>query len=292
MAVTPTEDPKYLQAALPDRIVEDEVIFMDGGDAPLWPHWQRLYDRTAHHELAVFGSLSWNGDFAVDAGGSSSSFTVRIGAINAVHLYNATASKVLAYGGGTIGASKIEGGGNLGNSEWRYVYAWINAGALDFEISTTAPNASRTLKSGDTTRRYLGCFRTTSAGAPIPVRASRGRYVYRRSGGAVADTRLLSAGNATTATAVDCSALVPPHARLVTLHAELLNTAAAINYAHLRTNGDSGADELTIALTNVNNSTATGSYDIETDSSRNVAYYVTNFGSAPSLSLWAGGFYE
>ncbi len=292
MSTTVTETAEYANTTLPDRPQDGEVIYMDAGAAPQWPLWQRPFNRTAHHEAALAAHLSWNGDFAVDPGGSNSSFTVRIGGITAVNLYGASASKVLAYAGGTIGASKILGGGNLTNSTWYYVYAWNNAGTLDFEISTTAPDGPRATKSGDATRRYLGCFPTTSAGAPIPLRASRGRYVYRHSGSAAADTRVLTGGSATSNTAVECAALVPPHSRLAKIRAQLTSTAAAFNYAYLRTEGDSGADEHMIPLPNINVADAVYVADIETDADQDIAYRVSNNSGAPTLTLWVAGFYE
>lgn len=292
MSTTATETPQYANTALPERPQDGEVIYMDAGGAPQWPLWARLYDRTAHHEAALASHLAWNGDFAVDPGGSSSSFTVRIGGMTGVNLYGASASKVLAYAGNTIGASKILGGGNLTNSTWYYVYAWNNAGTIDFEISITPPDGPRAIKSGDPTRRYLGCFPTTSAGAPIPLRASRGRYVYRHSGSAAADTRVLNAQSATTNTAVECALFVPPHSRLAKIRAQLTSTAAAFNYAYLRTEGDSGADEHMIPLPNINVADAVYVADIETDADQDIAYRVTNNTGAPALTLWVAGFYE
>lgn len=296
MSTIATETPQYANTALPDRPQDGEVIYMDAGVAPQWPLWSRLYDRTAHHEAALAAHLAWNGDFAVDAGGSNSSFVVRIGGITAVNAYGSGASKVLAYAGGTIGAAQIEGGGNLGASEWRYVYVRQSAGAIAFEISLTPPDGPRAIKSGDATRRYLGCFPTTSAGAPIPLRASRGKYVYRVSGCGADDLKVLGTpgNNQTSNTAVSLAGLVPPHSRLATLRASVTNTAAAINYAYVRTDGDSGADEISLALTNVNASTANAIFDIETDADQDIAYRVTNTAAAgaPALTLWVAGFYE
>jgi hypothetical protein len=266
---------------------------MDAGGAPQWPLWSRLYDRTAHHEAALFGALAWNGDFSVDAGGSNSSFTIRIGAINAVNVYGASASKVLSYAGGTIGASKIQGGGNLANSDWYFVYAYNNAGTIDFEISTTEPNASRTLKNGDNTRVYLGCFPTLSTGAPVPLRASRGRYVYRVGGCAVADLKVLDGLSDTSYTAVDCARLIPAHARLGTFRANLVSTTASSqNFAYFQTSSDSGADAVQMHVDAVVASSDDLTFDLETDSSQRLQYKVSNVTSAPDAYLYVHGFYE
>lgn len=296
MSTPVTETPQYANTSLPTRPQDGETIYMDAGGAPQWPLWSRLYDRTAHHEAAVSGALSWNGDFAVDSGGSNSSFTVRIGAINAVNVYGASASKVLAYEGGTIGASKIQGGGNLANSDWYYVYAYNNAGSIDFEISTTEPNASRVLKTGDNTRVYLGCFPTLSTGAPVPLRASRGRYVYDAGGSALADMVVLSGGTATAYAAVACATLVPSHSRLATLDVSgllpvgggVITSAVEVQsygstgaFSHILYNGTGAAFEPRGAV-----------FDVALDSQQRAQYKVNGGGNAPVATIYVTGFYE
>lgn len=299
MSTSVTETAEYSHASLPTRAQDGDTIYMDGGSAPLWPIIQRAYNRTAHFNLLLVNHLVWNGDFSVDAGGTSSSFTVRIGAIHAMAADGASSEIFLNYAGGTIGASKISGGGNLANSTWYYVYAYSNAGSIDFQITTTAPDATRRYKSGSggSYYNYLGCFRTLSTGAPIPVRASRGKYVYQMSGGAEADLRVLDVGSST-ATApyatVDCSALVPLHSRLATLYAVAQNTAAQFNQAFVRTPSSTGTAEIAFYLPNINNAAAAMTFDIETDSSQDIAYYVTNHASAGAvdLTIYVTGFRE
>lgn len=293
MTTPATETAEYANTSLPDRPQDGETIYMDAGGAPQWPLWARLYNRTAHHEAMLFGMLSWSGDFAVDPGGSNSSFTVRIGAIAGVNLYNSTASKVKSYAGGTIGASKIEGGGNLANSDWYYVYAYLNSGSIDFEISTTAPAGSKLVKNGDASRVYLGCFPTLSTGAPIPLRATRGRYVYRVGGCAAADLKKLDGTSDTSYTAVDCASLIPSHARLGTFRAQLVSTTgSAQNYAYFQANGDSGVDAVEMPVAAVVGASTTLHFDLETDSSQRVQYKVSNLTAAPDAYLWVNGFYE
>lgn len=276
------------------RNVDGEDAYMDGGSAPLGTVLQKLADRAEFAKDAVaFGRPIGAGTFSVDSGGSNSSFTVRVGAISALVLYRSSAYKVFAYAGGTIGASKISGGGNLANSDWYYVYAYDNAGSLDFEISTTEPAANGCTKNGDTTRIYIGCFPTLSTGAPVPLRKVGNRVVYNFSGSAVADTRVLNAGNATSNTAVDLAALVPSHSRLATVRAEVVSTTgSANNFAFIRTEGESGADEINIPVPSINAASATLVLDIGTDADQDVAYRVSNFTSAPTLTLFVHGFYE
>lgn len=296
MSTIATETAQYANTALPDRPQDGEVIYMDAGGAPQWPLWSRLYDRTAHHEAALAAHLSWNGDFAVDPGGSNSSFTVRLGTISGVNIYGATASKVLPYAGGTIGAAQIQGGGNLASSDWYYVYAYNNAGTIAFEISTTEPNGARTIKNGDATRAYLGCFPTLSTGAPVPLRASRGRYVYDVGGSAVADMSVVAAGAATAYTSVPCAALVPPHARLATLDvrgtlpagAGVITSAVQVQsygstgaMAHVLHNGVGVALEPRSAM-----------FDVVLDASQRAQYKVVGGANAPTADIYVTGFYE
>jgi hypothetical protein len=278
------------------RAVAGERVMMDGGAAPIATLLQAFADRCEFAKDAVaFTRPSWAESLYVSSGGTNASFTVGIGAISGVVTYRSgtTTYTTYSYAGGTIGASKIQGGGNLANSTWYYVYAYDNAGSLDFEISTTAPNANLCTKNGDSTRTYLGCFRTLSTGAPIPMRMKRGRYIYNCSGSAVADTRALNAGTATVNTAVDLAAWVPPHTQVATVRVSVVSTTgAAINYGYIRTEGEGGADEIDIPVPSINVMSTSVVLDVITDADQDIAYRVSNNTSAPSLTVYVYGFYE
>jgi hypothetical protein len=292
-AITPVS--QHDGAALA-RNVDGEDAYMDGGSAPLGTVLQKFADRCEFAKDGVaFSRPAWSESLYVASGGTNSSFTVGIGAISHVATYRSgtTTHKNYAYAGGTIGASKIEGGGNLANSDWYYVYAYDNAGSLDFEISQTAPNANLCTKSADSTRIYLGCFPTLSTGAPIPLRMKRGRYVYNFAGSAVADTRALNAQSATSNTAIDLAAWVPSHTQTATIRANVVSTTgAAANYAYIRTEGESGADEVDIYVPSTNAASAVLVMDIVTDADQDIAYRVSNNTSAPTLTVHVLGFYE
>lgn len=278
------------------RAVAGERVMMDGGAAPIATLLQSFADRCEFAKDGVaFSRPAWSESLYVASGGTNASFTVGIGAISHVQTYRSgtTTYKTFAYAGGTIGASKIQGGGNLANSTWYYVYCYDNAGSLDFEISTVAPNANLCMKGADSTRIYLGCFPTLSTGAPIPLRMKRGRYLYNFSGSAAADTLALNAGTATVDTAVDLAAWVPLHSQVATIRAYLVSTTgAAWNTAIIRTEGESGADEIGMFVPAVVGASATVITDIITDADQDIAYAVTNFASAPGLSISVHGFYE
>ena len=149
------------------------VTVPDSGDArtaaSVETPFQRLADWSAHACAGVASRLAWADEMSMAPGGSNSSFSLTIGAIQTIVLLNSGG----AYHGysanaATIGASKIEGGGNLANSPFYAVYAYDNAGTVDYLISTTMPRASRQYRNSvdGSQYRYLGCFRTNSSGAP------------------------------------------------------------------------------------------------------------------------------
>jgi hypothetical protein len=232
MAQIVTEDPTFDNStALPQRGNDGDDIFMDGGSAPQWPLWQRLYDRTAFALLGVSGTLVWSGDFGVRTGGSNAAFTLDIGAIQSLVLVAEDGSSYDAYfyAGGTITQAKVLGGGNLANSTWYYVFAKPGGGGIcDFEITTVAPRTNRVFKTGSgfafQSRRYLGCFPTDSSGNPIALKATRGRYLYR-------DTDVNAAPfasgstSATWDTPVSLAPMIPPHANFVTLWTDTKRTS-------------------------------------------------------------------
>jgi hypothetical protein len=180
-------------------------------------------------------------------------------------------------------------------SVWYYVYAHrTGAGSpnIGLEVSTTAPDLALVFKTGDVTRRYLGCFPTTSGGGtPYTLRACRGRYLYADM--TEASLAALSSGAATTYASVDLSAWVPPHAVATILHAELHNDTAGAQFAQLRPDGSS-VDEYTV-------NAPAGDYayaDLEIVSAwegntSSIEYQVSNAGAdTPNLSLFVRGFTE
>ena len=182
------------------------------GDAKNVPIERNARDARAYFSDLLLGALDWNGDFGVQPGGAHNAFTLDVGAIAAVAVRDA--DDVLwphAYGGGTINQTKIAGGGGtLGAvAQWWRVYAYRTVGgSLDFEIATTAPNATRRFKSTDNKYRYVGCFPTDGSGAPLALRTSNGHTVYEEPQNAASNLI------ATTPTLVSLAAFVPPHARI------------------------------------------------------------------------------
>lgn len=261
--------------------------------------FQTLADRTGFACSALATFLDRLPSLSV-AGASSTSFTVAVGAINVIALpTSGGVYHIHATTGITATAADIEGGGgDLGAvSQWWYVYAYrTGGGALAIELSASVPNALRVIKTGDSTRRYLGCFRTDSSGVPLACRADGGCYRYRRSALAVAALRALNGGTATSNTTVALSSLIPPHARLATVRCELVApaSASAIDFAYLRTDGDSGAGELSMCVAPSAGLTTSLVADVETDASREIAYRCTSNDSThtPGLTIFVDGWQE
>jgi hypothetical protein len=137
------------------------------------------------------------------------------------------------------GESTVSAAG-LTPSLWYYLYAYNNAGALAFEISTTAPDAARVFMTGNATRRYLCTLRThnfSGTTRPIPFQMREGRYVYRASAVPTGLLEVLAEGSSTVMTTVDLGGRVPPHARLAELRV-IVDLVGSSSSAQIRTNGD------------------------------------------------------
>lgn len=263
---------------------------------------QVISDRAELAKDSVLGLLLGAESFGVAAGGTRTSFTITLGNIRAAVLECADGViRSMSATGISITQTSVEGGGGdlTAAAAWWYVYLYSASGTLAYEISTTAPTADLTWKTGSVgEKRYVGCFRTTAAGVPIAVRAQGRRYFYRVTDLGATDTQVLNAGGATSYTDVDCSAFVPPHARMIELDAYLApNTAAttAIGGATLRKNGAAGAGVIGM---NCGTGTQWPAMEralwIEGDASRIVEYRVsTSTGTDyPALTLYVYGFVE
>lgn len=111
---------------------------------------------------------------------SSNGTTLVVGALGSV---------ILTTGGGTSWVSFLNTtqqtvtaatafGGSLGNSTRYYLYAYNNAGSLDFIITVTPPNASRTYENGNTDRAFVSTFITDESGVIVPFNHVGNEYHY------------------------------------------------------------------------------------------------------------------
>lgn len=281
----------------------------DGDDfeaADVRAMFQVALDRAHFARGGLWGQLLWSGRFAVDPGGSSTVFAVKIGAISSLCVRDSSGTwrPYFVAAETTLDLGDVESSpANLSNSTWHYVYAYSDGtSTLRFLINTTAPAADLLWQSagGDGLRRYLGCFRTNGSGAPIPVRAHRGRYLYRGSSitsGPVAATLTSIAAFAD----VDLTAFLPPHARVAHLRAAILNTDTTSDHSvalRLRTNGDTTSYIEAIAHPGGASSSAENAgrahltTEIETDGSQLIEAETAGTSASFSAQIFCQGFTE
>ncbi len=304
MTATITPTAKHTGATI-TRPVDGEGAYMDGGTAPLAPILQTLADRAQYARGSTWGTLIGGEEYSVDSGGTSTVFTARVNAFEAITIRDSTGVFWPLYTSAdtTWSLADVEGApANLSNSTWYYCYLGVStAGVLTRQISTTAPGASRKWKStAIDQQRYIGCFHTTSSGAPIPLRALRGRYLYRYSAanghGGGAET--ISATQAFTD--LDLNGYLPPHARIAHMHYELINddtTSGDEVASAIRTNGET-TSSLSVQVPHAsgagldNASRAHVFFEIETDSSQRVEVQVTGSSTSFLVNLYVRGFSE
>jgi hypothetical protein len=255
------------------------VTVPDAGDARTAASvnvaFQALADRTRNlYNLTngIADSLDWSGQISGDG-----SATINVGGIrsfvrNGVN-YGAAPGTVVTSG--------------LANNTWYYVYAYIGAG-IQYEYNTTVPDASLVYKSGDATRRYLGCFRTNGSAAPVAFRGVNGRYVLSR------PQQVLAAASygSVLFRATSLVSGVPPHSRMARLRTVLLSLAAGVvGNLVLRATGEASASgEHTVGqLTNANGN-ATWEGLLATDASQSIDHKLTNINHA--VDMFVTGFEE
>ncbi len=124
--------------------------------------------------------------------------------------------------------------GTLPADVWRYVYAWNDGGALEYEISATAPEAGLVWKTGDTSKRYVGSFRTGIGGAVAPMhrvaRETRQAFRVLTAGTDASWTELILDD---TLASVD---VIPPHASRALLR------VSAVVQGRFRALGDTASE--------------------------------------------------
>lgn len=111
---------------------------------------------------------------------------------------------------------------------WYHIYLFLNAGAPDIEIVTTAPAAPFSgvarAKTGDNSRRYLGSLQAVAANT-LPNFSHCDGYINYQEDSTATTFRALSNGVATTSTSVslqNCG--VPVTARMAKLNVTNLST--------------------------------------------------------------------
>lgn len=114
---------------------------------------------------------------------------------------------------------------SLSNDTTYHVYLYVNAGAADVEVVTTAPGAAYSgkarSKTGDTSRRYLGSVRTNGSAA-IREFVHDGERILYQENTTTSPYRVLTGGASTTWAAIPLSAVVPLTAKAVMVGAQVV----------------------------------------------------------------------
>lgn len=266
-----------------------------GFNAPLTP----MLDAWEYLRNVVPGLLRWSHSARVAPGGTNNGNTgVYVGPIDSVTLLVGGVWEHFSYGEWQLTCATNFGGGTLSANTWYSCFATTSGGNLNYEITTTAPDAALLWKSGTTgTHRYLFSFRTNGSGVAIPMTMRKGRVVYRRSAIASSLLAVLAGAARTTPvgyTDLSLAAFVPPHARLVTLNVNLTSGGGGSATMDLRTNGDTSDVALHLVAggaTHVDDQN--GTVEMETDADRVIEYQLV-LGSGASLicDIWVAGYAE
>ncbi len=204
--------------AVPDEGENVTAVTGGAGNGPVRPGFQAHMNRTAAlHQAEVQQSLVPR--VRISATGADNVVRVTCAGLLAVQQSAAPGLRYLSIGptgpGYPLDPTSNGGAVNWPASSWVYIYAYEVGGGVGLLTSTTAPDAGLVFKSDDTSRRYLGCFRTDSAGAPLPIPMTAERGVYRY----VAPQVTAALGTDTVYTAVALGSFIPPHARRVLMWA-------------------------------------------------------------------------
>ncbi|MBL8600361.1 MAG: hypothetical protein JNK72_00410 [Myxococcales bacterium] len=274
------------------RPAPGERVGMETGPSPLAPLLQRFVDRDETLRLGLLGQMAGGDRMSVDPGGTSTVFTVRVSPIRAALIKDATngAWRGVSLSAQTLGLSATAGPlAALAADTWYYITLAAEAGVPRLYINVFGPDDSLVWEAGmQDIFRYIGCFRTDAAGAPIPMRMHRGQYLYDFSattpGGPL---RVLNAGSATSFTAVSCAALVPPHARRARLCGALAPNAAGDTVSVRRTGATANALVWTAPTTH----DLAVELEMDLDAARQFDYQVST-GSAAFAAVEVLGFDE
>ncbi len=272
------------------RAVDGERAGMDSGPAPLANTLQELANRAQYARGATWGNMVGGDVFAVDTGGTNTTFTARVSAFEVLVAQDTSGVfwPRFSTADTTFSLADVDGSpANLSNSTWYYCYLGVNTdGTLRKQISTSAPIASGKWKTGGTDQwRYVGCFRANASGAPLPTRSVRGRVALDF--GAIGNTdehRVKNAGADTSFAAVSCAAVAPPHARRARLYVQF-DPSSAGDYFQVRRTGTS-----TFYKTFYGQTADPIGFEVETelDSSQRFDYLV----SAGNATIWLVGYDE
>lgn len=182
---------------------------------------------------------------------STNGTSIEIKAISSFGQYNGSVNKPIFI---TPLTSITLTSANLGAAfvanTWYYVYSYIDAGTLKYEISTTIVDDSLIFKTGDVLRRYLFSFVTDGVGSIRPFIRISGRTTY------YTPLEVLTNGVDVVPTAVNLQAVVPSHSHAVLLQTSYNATSVlAPSLFSIRRNGSTDLTYVGFAANEIRNDT-------------------------------------
>lgn len=154
---------------------DGDDVAIASGTAPLRANvLQKLYARESYLFNGPFhGFVDPNYQADITASGTNRTWTLRTAKRIAITRDDGSGVIDTFTVGGTPLSVSI---GVLSANDEAFVYAYNNAGVLALEVSSTLPEPSLDFKDSDTTRVYLGSFRTDGAGRAVPQVQCGRRY--------------------------------------------------------------------------------------------------------------------
>lgn len=175
-------------------------------------------------DVEAFRLLTYGGGMRRRVTGTDNT-TMTIKPIGAVVLRTGGTWKAYAHTVSTSVNPTNLAGGALAASTRYWIYAYDNAGVLDFTASTTAPDAGMRYMTGNTAYFYVSMFCTTSLSNLMSYTQTDNEYT-------LAAANVLLNGNATVTTPIPITSCVPPQATRLRYLATV-NASAAGRYASL-----------------------------------------------------------
>lgn len=175
-------------------------------------------------DVEAFRLLTYGGGMRRRVTGTDNT-TMMIKPIGAVVLRTGGVWKAYPHTVTTMVNPTAMAGGALAASTRYWVYAYDNAGALDFTVSTTAPDAGLHYMTGNTAYFYVSMFCTTGLANLMQYAQTDEEYV-------LAAANVLTNGNAVVNTPIPISSCVPSQATRLRYRATI-NTSAAGRHADI-----------------------------------------------------------
>lgn len=228
-----------------EEIVASSTDPVPAGEGPVTPAFQAMTDQLNYLSLflasGLCGGVRLGSLFCTGADD-----TISVGAWGVYFVPGSMDSALIGAATSFSASAKVDGG-VLGTDTWYYIYAYLNAGSLDYEVSQTGPVTSLAHKTGAPTYCYIGAFRTGSTSLPRAMTMSRGRYRWHHTSlNSFEPAASLQGGTATTWTDLNLTSQAPPRAKVATLDVLLISASGSAYYTQLRYKGQ-GASPGTVA---------------------------------------------